>query len=129
MRDTRGWRARPPHDQTLAATPPERPPLDRAVRKTSIDAHDAHIMRVLQADGRISNSDLAQTVGLSPTATSERVRKLTAEGFVMGFEAVLNPSKLAAGMLVFAEVRLEHSGLRFADEFKAAVMTRAEILG
>jgi len=41
---------------------------------------------------------------------------------------VLNPTKLAAGMLVFAEVRLQHSGLRFADEFKAAVMTRAEIL-
>jgi Lrp/AsnC family leucine-responsive transcriptional regulator len=98
------------------------------VRKTSIDAHDARILRVLQADGRISNSDLAQTVGLSPTATSERVRKLTTEGFVMGFEAVLNPIKLAAGMLVFAEVRLQHSGLRFADEFKAAVMTRAEIL-
>ena len=128
MRDTRGWRARPLHDAASAATAPEQGATGPLVRKTAIDAHDAHILRVLQADGRISNSDLAQTVGLSPAATSERVRRLTSEGFVMGFEAVLNPSKLAAGMLVFAEVRLQHTGLRFADEFKAAVMTRNEIL-
>jgi len=128
MRDTRGWRARPPHDQAPAATAPEQGATEPVVRKTAIDSHDAHILRVLQADGRISNSDLAQTVGLSPAATSERVRRLTSEGFVMGFEAVLNPSKLAAGMLVFAEVRLQHSGQQIADEFKAAVMTRHEIL-
>jgi len=96
--------------------------------KALIDAQDAHILRILQANGRISNADLAQEVGLSAAAAKERVRRLTDEGFVMGFEAVLNPSKLARGMLAFAEVRLQNSGRALADDFEAAVMARPEIL-
>jgi len=110
--------------------PADRSLVDRggAGPKTSIDAFDAHILRILQANGRISNADLAQEVGLSPTATKERVQHLTTEGFVMGFEAVLNPTKLSHGMLAFAEVRLQHAGRAFANDFEAAVLARAEIL-
>jgi len=110
----------------VAAAPPaaERPPLRRAL----IDAHDAHIMRMLQADGRMSNADLAAAVGLSPAATSERLRRLQDDGFVLGFEAVLNPDKLAQGMLAFAEVSLQYGGLAVALSFKAAVKARQEIM-
>jgi len=103
---------------------PERPPL----RRVLVDAHDAHIMRMLQADGRMSNADLAQAVGLSPAATSERLRRLQDDGFVLGFEAVLNPDKLAQGMLAFAEVSLQYGGLAVALSFKAAVKARHEIM-
>jgi len=129
MRDTKGWRIRPHHDQRPSMTA-ERPPVDRVgpMPKVLIDAQDAHILRILQVNGRISNADLAHEIGLSPAATKERVQHLTNEGFVLGFEAVLNPTKLAYGMLAFAEVRLQHSGRSFADDFEAAVMARTEIL-
>lgn len=97
-------------------------------RRVSVDACDAHIMRMLQADGRMSNADLAQAVGLSPAATSERLRRLQDEGFVLGFEAVLNPVRLAQGMLAFAEVSLQYGGLAVALAFRTAVKARQEIM-
>ena len=62
----------------------------------TIDKIDAKILRVLQKDGRISNLKLAEEVHLSPTAVLERVKRLTRDGFILGYEAKLNPAKLGA---------------------------------
>ena len=94
----------------------------------SIDKIDARILRVLQKDGRISNLKLAETVHLSPTAVLERVKRLTREGYILGYEARLNPSKLGAGMLVFIEVLLDRTAPDVMDTFRAAVQARPEIL-
>ena len=64
---------------------------------STIDKIDAKILRVLQKDGRISNLKLAEEVHLSPTAVLERVKRLTRDGYILGYEARLNPSKLGAG--------------------------------
>ncbi|OYV00811.1 MAG: ArsR family transcriptional regulator [Burkholderiales bacterium PBB5] len=72
-----------------------------------LDKIDLRILRVLQADGRISNLKLAEEVHLSATAVLERVKRLTRDGYILGYEARLNPAKLGAGMLVFVEVLLE----------------------
>ena len=93
-----------------------------------IDKIDARILRVLQKDGRISNLKLAETVHLSPTAVLERVKRLTREGYILGYEARLNPAKLGAGMLVFIEVLLDRTVHDVMDTFKAAVQVRPEIL-
>src|SRR5688572_12292576 len=93
-----------------------------------IDRIDARILRVLQEDGRISNLKLAETVHLSPTAVLERVKRLTREGYILGYEARLNPLKLGAGMLVFVEVLLDRTVHDVMDTFKAAVQVRPEIL-
>jgi len=93
-----------------------------------IDKIDARILRVLQKDGRISNLKLAETVHLSPTAVLERVKRLTREGYILGYEARLNPAKLGAGMLVFIEVLLDRTAPDVMDTFKAAVQARPEIL-
>ncbi|MBV8500152.1 MAG: Lrp/AsnC ligand binding domain-containing protein [Paucibacter sp.] len=93
-----------------------------------IDAIDARILRALQADGRISNLKLAETVHLSPTAVLERVKRLTREGFILGYEARLNPEKLGAGLLVFIEILLDRTVSDVMDNFKAAVQARPEIL-
>ena len=61
-----------------------------------LDKIDQRILRVLQADGRISNLKLAEAVHLSPTAVLERVKRLTRDGFILGYEARLNPAKLGA---------------------------------
>ena len=93
-----------------------------------IDKIDARILRVLQQDGRISNLKLAEEVHLSPTAVLERVKRLTRENFILGYEARLNPNKLGASMMVFIEVLLDRTAPSVMDTFKAAVQTRPEIL-
>jgi Lrp/AsnC family transcriptional regulator, leucine-responsive regulatory protein len=95
---------------------------------TSMDTIDRRILRVLQEDGRISNLKLAETVHLSPTAVLERVKRLTREGYITGYEAKLNPAKLGAGLLVFVEVLLDRTVHDVMDSFKAAVQVRPEIL-
>jgi Lrp/AsnC family leucine-responsive transcriptional regulator len=95
---------------------------------TTIDKIDARILRALQADGRISNLKLAEAVHLSPTAVLERVKRLTRDGFILGYEARLNPSKLGAGLMVFIEVLLDRTVHDVMDAFKAAVQVRPEIL-
>lgn len=95
---------------------------------SSIDKIDAKILRVLQKDGRISNLKLAEEVHLSPTAVLERVKRLTRDNFILGYEAKLNPAKLGAGLLVFVEVLLDRTVHDVMDNFKAAVQVRAEIL-
>jgi Lrp/AsnC family leucine-responsive transcriptional regulator len=97
-------------------------------RSGGIDETDILILRLLQSDGRISNLKLAALVGLRPGAARERVKRLTREGYILGYEARLNPVKLSAGMLVLTKVRLEHMGLALADAFRAAVQVRPEIL-
>ena len=93
-----------------------------------IDDTDLRILDLLQRDGRITNLKLAEQLGLLPATARERVRRLTREGYILGYEAVLNPMKLAAGVLVFTHVRLEKTGLGVADAFRAAVQVRPEIL-
>jgi len=94
----------------------------------TLDKIDAKILRVLQKDGRISNLKLAEEVHLSPTAVLERVKRLTRDGYILGYEARLNPAKLGAGMLVFIEVLLDRTAPDVMETFKAAVQTRPEIL-
>ena len=93
-----------------------------------LDRIDLRILRALQEDGRIANLKLAESVGLSPTAVLARVQRLTREGYILGYEARLNPLKLGAGMLVLVEVLLDRTTPNVFDEFKAAVQTRREIL-
>lgn len=93
-----------------------------------IDKIDAKILRVLQKDGRISNLKLADAVHLSPTAVLERVKRLTRDGYILGYEARLNPDKLGAGMMVFVEVVLDRTTPDVMNAFKAAVQVRPEIL-
>jgi Lrp/AsnC family leucine-responsive transcriptional regulator len=94
----------------------------------TIDKIDRRILRVLQADGRISNLKLAEAVHLSPTAVLERVRRLQRDGYILGYEARLDPALLGAGLLVFIEVLLDRTVHDVMDTFKAAVQARPEIL-
>ncbi len=93
-----------------------------------IDRIDLKILDVLQRDGRISNLKLAEAVALSPTAVLARVARLTRDGYILGYEARLNPLKLGAGMMVFVEVLLDRTTPNVFAAFKAAVQVRAEIM-
>ena len=95
---------------------------------SDLDRIDLKILHALQEDGRISNLKLAESVALSPTAVLARVQRLTKEGYILGYEARLNPLKLGAGMLVFVEVLLDRTTPNVFDQFKAAVQVHPEIM-
>ena len=93
-----------------------------------LDRIDLKILDALQLDGRISNLKLAETVALSPTAVLARVQRMTKEGYILGYEARLNPLKLGAGLMVFVEVLLDRTTPNVFDAFKAAAQARSEIM-
>ena len=95
---------------------------------TDIDRTDRRILSLLQAEGRISTVDLAERIGLSPTSTSERVRRLQRDGFVTGFRAVLDPRRLGLGLLVFVEVSLDKTTPDVFAKFAEAVRRAPEVL-
>ncbi|MFZ4289465.1 Lrp/AsnC ligand binding domain-containing protein [Variovorax sp. HJSM1_2] len=95
---------------------------------TTLDRLDRRILDVLQRDGRISNLKLAEAVALSPTAVLARTQRLTRDGYILGYEARLNPLLLDAAMLVFVEVLLDRTTPNVFDAFKAAVQVHPEIM-
>ncbi len=94
----------------------------------NIDKIDRKILNILQTDGRISNLKLAEAVALSPTAVLARTQRLHKEGFILGYEARLNPARLGRGMAVFVEVLLDRTTPNVFDAFKAAVQVHDEIM-
>ncbi len=94
----------------------------------TLDRIDLRILECLQKDGRMANLKLADTVALSPTAVLARVQRLTKEGYILGYEARLNPLKLGRGMMVFVEVLLDKTTPHVFDAFKAAVQSHPDIL-
>lgn len=95
---------------------------------TDLDRTDRRILTLLQAEGRISTVDLAERIGLSPTSTSERLRRLQREGYVTGFRAMLDPHRVGLGLLVFVEVSLDKTTPDVFERFAAAVRRAPEVL-
>ena len=92
------------------------------------DRTDRMILSILQKEGRITNLELAERIGLSPTATSERMRRLLKEGLITGFGARVDPHRLGFGLLVFVEVLLDKTTPDVFDRFSAAVNRAPEVL-
>lgn len=94
----------------------------------NLDRTDLKILDLLQKDGKISNIKLAEAVNLSATAALARVQKLAAEGFILGYEAKLNPQRLNASFIVFVEILLDKTTPHALDDFSAAVKDYPEIV-
>ena len=71
-----------------------------------LDRTDLKILDILQKDGRLSMTELAQRIGLSATPCTERVRRLEREGVITGYHARVNPRALGRPLLVFVELKL-----------------------
>ncbi len=97
-----------------------------------LDALDRRILRVLQADGRITFDALAAQVGLSSSAALRRVRRLEENGVIGGYVAVVPPERIGLGLTAYINVRLEkhtESHKRNPmDAFKAAVQAWPEVV-
>jgi Lrp/AsnC family transcriptional regulator, leucine-responsive regulatory protein len=93
-----------------------------------LDETDRRLLRALQADGRISNLELAQRCNISPSACSDRVRRLREQGFITGYTAVLDATKVGRGLLIFVEVLLEKTTGDIFESFAAAARQAPEVL-
>ncbi|RAU19788.1 AsnC family transcriptional regulator [Nitrincola tibetensis] len=93
-----------------------------------LDRIDRHILNVLQKEGRISYTELADRVGLSTTPCMERVKRLERNKFIMGYHAHVNPTLLGYDMLVFVEISLSYQSADAFERFSKAVMELPYIL-
>lgn len=93
-----------------------------------LDNTDLKILATLQANARISMSDLAQAVHLSPTPCTQRVRKLEQAGIITGYHARLAPRHLQAGLLVFVTVKLKSTDEATLKAFNTAVKPVRHVL-
>ncbi|MEA1675352.1 Lrp/AsnC family transcriptional regulator [Nitrospirillum sp. BR 11163] len=77
--------------------------------KSSLDAADLRILDTLQRNGRLSNVDLAEAVGLSPSPCLRRVKDLEDQGYIQGYAAILDRRLLGLGVVAFVEVKIDQN--------------------
>ena len=93
-----------------------------------LDRYDRHILEVLQQEGRISNQDLADRIGLSPSPCLRRVRTLEESGLVTGYHAVLDAKKLGYSLMALIHISMDrHTPERFTN-FEASIGELPEVL-
>lgn len=93
-----------------------------------MDAIDKKILRVLSRQGRLTNAELAEQVGLSPSPCWTRVKRLEQGGIIKGYAAVLDQAALGLPDTVFIEVMMERHDEAQLQRFEAAVKDIPEIL-
>ena len=93
-----------------------------------LDAHERRILIELQNDGRLTNQELAQRVGLSPSACWRRVKALEESGVILRYAAILDPKKVGLGECVFAHVTLARHSLAMTHEFADSIRDRPEVM-
>lgn len=92
-----------------------------------LDKISNKILRILELDGRISNIDLADKVGLSPSACLRRVQELERQGIIQGYRAVIDKTKLGIGVVVFVTVGLRSHQKTDQEAFEHAMLTAPQV--
>jgi len=96
--------------------------------KLSFDAIDSRIIAALQAEGRLTNVELAEQVGLSPSPCLRRVKRLERDGYIEAYRAILQRSRVGLGLTVFVGVKIEGHANERATKFEEAVLAMPEIV-
>ena len=102
-------------------------PLREVTVPARLDAIDRKILKELQEDGRITNVDLADRVGISAPPCLRRMRALEEAGVIKGYHAELDPGALGYGIMVFALVSLRSQAEDDLRTFEAHVATLPEV--
>jgi Lrp/AsnC family transcriptional regulator, leucine-responsive regulatory protein len=94
----------------------------------NIDRYDRQILHFLQEDGRISNQDLADRIGLSPSPCLRRVRALEEAGIIAGYRALLDARKLGLSLMALIHISMDrHTPDRF-ENFEAEIGAIPEVM-
>lgn len=96
--------------------------------RLTLDAIDKRILNTLQQEGRITNQDLAERVGLSPSACLRRVQTLEGEGVIDGYAALVSPGALGFTTTVLVQITLERQTGDFLTKFEEAVRSHPRIM-
>lgn len=93
-----------------------------------LDRYDIQILNIMQADGRISNQELADRIGLSPSPCLRRVRALEEGGLIVGYRALLDAKALGLTLMALIHISMDqHTPERFSA-FEAAVAGIPEVM-
>src|ERR1700751_1842008 len=93
-----------------------------------LDAIDCRIVAALQADGRLTNLELAERVGLSPSPCLRRVKRLERDGYIEGYRAMLQRSRLGLGLTVFVGVKIGGHANVEAEAFQESIVAMPEVV-
>jgi Lrp/AsnC family leucine-responsive transcriptional regulator len=96
--------------------------------RLKLDTIDRHILSALQRDARLTNVQLADEVGLSPSPCLRRVRLLEEAGVIGGYHTTLDREKIGLGLTVFVGVRVERHRDDTAAHFRDAVIALPELI-
>ncbi|MDW6023307.1 Lrp/AsnC family transcriptional regulator [Mesorhizobium sp. BAC0120] len=94
----------------------------------ALDAIDRKILRILQADGKISIGELAEKVGLSPSPCARRIRLLEKAAIIKGYTAVVDQKRVGLPISAFASIKLERQREEDLDKFEETVSRWPEVL-
>lgn len=94
----------------------------------NLDGYDRRILEALQEDGRLSNQDLADRIGLSPSPCLRRVRRLEEAGLIGAYRALLNARALGLNLMAFIQISMDrHTPERF-ENFERHIGDYPEVL-
>lgn len=96
--------------------------------KPDLDAIDCRIIAALQADGRLSNVDLAERAGLSPSPCLRRVKRLEQEGYIQAYRATLERRRVGLGLTVFVAVKIDGHADERCGSVEDAVVAMPEVV-
>ena len=94
----------------------------------SLDRWDIDILAELQADARLSNTELAARIGLSAAPTWRRVKWLEAQGYITGYRAEIDRRKIGLGVLAFVRVDAERNNAEATQALEAAIRELPEVV-
>jgi DNA-binding Lrp family transcriptional regulator len=93
-----------------------------------LDTQDIKLLKLLEANAKLTNKELAAQLGLTITPVHERVKKLEREGYVTRYKAEIDRKKVGLSLLVFCSVSLKNHQREFIEKFEQDVMHLDEVV-
>ncbi|UTT86375.1 Lrp/AsnC family transcriptional regulator [Vibrio pelagius] len=93
-----------------------------------MDRFDERILLELKADGRVSNIELSERIGLSPSATLRRVQELERQGIIQGYRAILDNTLMGVGFVAYVSIGLSSHSKAAQQEFEDHVSLEKEVV-
>jgi Lrp/AsnC family transcriptional regulator, leucine-responsive regulatory protein len=112
----------------MASTTSYGAPEQAGLVNATLDRYDVRILHELQIDGRLSNADLAERVGLSAAPCWRRVRRLESEGYILGYHAQINRQKIGLGVMAFVRIYAERNTGEVTEQLKRALLQLPEVI-
>lgn len=100
---------------------------EKTIAGSGLDGFDRAILQVVSTNGRITVTELANRIGLSKTPCQARLKRLEAQGYILGYKAQIDPEKMGRKHIAFVQVKLTDTRDKALKAFNAAVLQVPEI--